>query len=320
MFKGFLSKWINDALQLTETNHAYSSFIPEPTRSFLFITDADVSNIEVAGSMRIVISIGSDGVTTNFDHHTNLNAEPSMIWTKLKVAKNNKLEESPMYYPAYSTLSPEQRYQYLMWLQDVTQPTNLSYVFLYYYGLERHLLLGDFYKSADEIIRLLNFHDKGSFRSYAETALMTAMIYRKKFDFLHEKDFVFQNISNEWLMIRKKLQASLTTEQLMSISSRVGFRNRNYIKKVPTEFAKVLESLVLKYELENDLILNCIEDSDLEFYESNCFGNLSIPNEVRSVKVPDILRNEKFKAIVCSLLQDAHDTIKAQKMGKKSKS
>ncbi|KXJ98503.1 MAG: hypothetical protein UZ19_OD1000707 [Parcubacteria bacterium OLB19] len=88
---------------------------------------------------------------------------------------------------------------------------------------------------------------------------------------------------------------------------------------MPTEFSKVLESLVLKYELENDLILNCIEDDDLEYYESNCFGNLSIPNEVRSVRVPDILRNEKFKAIVCSLLQDAHDTIKAQKMGKKSK-
>lgn len=154
-----------------------SNFIPEPTRSLVFFTDKNPAQAELAGSLHIIVKVGPEGITSGQEQHTNLNAEPSMIWTKLSVHKNSNLEEKAIYYPAYITLTPEQRYQYLMWLRDVTQPTNLSYVFLYYYGLERHMLLGDFELAAGEILRLLKHHDKGTFRSYAETALLVSMIY-----------------------------------------------------------------------------------------------------------------------------------------------
>ena len=51
---------------------------------------------------------------------------------------------TPDYYPSYAGLSPEQRWVYLNWLTDVSQPVYIGYVFLYYYGLERQLLSGDF--------------------------------------------------------------------------------------------------------------------------------------------------------------------------------
>ena len=289
-----------------------SNFIPEPTRSLVFVTDENPSQAEIASSLSIVVTVGINGVTSERQQHTNLNAEPSMIWTKLPVHKNSNLEEKALYYPAYTTLTREQRYQYLMWLRDVTQPTNLSYVFLYYYGLERHMLLGDFDVAAGEVLRLLKFHDKGTFRSYAETALLVSVIYRKRFDFLKDKDFSFQTISNELLSVRKKLGLSLTAKELMQISSRVGFRNKRYINKKPDEFESTLKAILVKHENENGLLLDSIEDNKLEYYEANCFANLSVPDEVRGVKVPDFLRNEKFRMIIYSLLQKAHKTLKEQ--------
>lgn len=291
-----------------------SSFIPEPTHSLVFVTDEKPSRAEFAGSLNIVVTIGLDGITSEREQHTNINAEPSMIWTKLPVHKNSYLEEKAMYYPAYTTLTPEQRYQYVMWLRDVTQPTNLSYVFLYYYGLERHLLLGDFDVAAGEVLRLLKFHDKGTFRSYAETALLVSVIYRKRFDFLEGKDFSFQKISDELLSVRKKLGLSLTAKELMQISSRVGFKNKHYINKNPDAFEKTLEVILVKYEEENGLLLDSIEDSELDYYETTCFANLSIPDKVRGVKVPDFLRNKRLGMIICLLLQQAHNTLKEQKI------
>jgi len=293
-----------------------SNFIPEPTRSLVFITDENPSQAELAGSLKIIVSVGLGGITSERERHTNLNAEPSMIWTKLPLRKNSNLEEKAIYYPAYTTLTPEQRYQYLMWLRDVTQPTDLSYVFLYYYGLERHMLLGDFDVAAGEVLRLLKFHDKGTFRSYAETALLVSVIYRKRFDFLKEKDFSFQTISDELLSVRKKLGLSLTAKELMQISSRVGFKNKHYINKKTGEFESALETILLKYKDENELLLGSIADDEFEYYEARCFANLSIPDEVRSVKVPDFLRNEKFRMITCSLLQQAHQTLKEQTIAK----
>ncbi|MCR4278967.1 MAG: TerB N-terminal domain-containing protein [bacterium] len=287
-----------------------SNFIPEPTRSLVFVTDENPSQAEIASSLSIVVTVGINSVTSEREQHTNLNAEPSMIWTKLSVRKNSNLEENALYYPAYTTLTPEQRYQYLIWLRDVTQPTNLSYVFLYYYGLERHMLLGDFDVAAGEVLRLLKFHDKGTFRSYAETALLVSVIYRKRFDFLKDKDFSFQTISDELLSVRKKLGLSLTAKELMQISSRVGFRNKRYINKKPDKFESILEAILVKHESENGLLLDSIGDNELEYYKANCFANLSIPDEVCGVKVPDFLRNEKFRMIICSLLQQAYNMLK----------
>lgn len=105
----------------------------------------------------------------------------------------------------------------------------------------------------------------------------------------------------------------MTAKELMQISSRVGFKNKLYIKKKPVEFEEVLESILVKYENDNGLILGIIKDGELKYYEATCFANLSIPSKVRGVKVPDFLKNEKFKTILYSLLQQAHNVLKEQK-------
>ena len=88
-----------------------------------------------------------------------------------------------MYWPSYSAFSPEARYEYLRWLSDITQPTNLSYVFLYFYGLERHLLVGEYDAAVDEIVRLLKAHPKKSFIQYASQSLIIASLLTYYIDY-----------------------------------------------------------------------------------------------------------------------------------------
>ena len=75
------------------------------------------------------------------------------------------------YYPEYSRLSPDQRANYLQWLANGrTGPmSDIGYAFLYFYGLERRLLIDDQDLSpiVKEVVRLLEVYTfSGSFDGY----------------------------------------------------------------------------------------------------------------------------------------------------------
>jgi tellurite resistance protein len=87
------------------------------------------------------------------------------------------------YWPSYSTIAPACRAAYLQWLANGRHAPNayIGYVFLYFYGLERRLLI-DAQESAAaraeremvvaEVQRLLGIYGRnGSFRGYAEGLL-----------------------------------------------------------------------------------------------------------------------------------------------------
>ena len=98
------------------------------------------------------------------------------------------------YWPAYGHITPEARKSYLEWLAgDRSDPsTYIGYVFLYFYGLERRLLLDtdatDIAEVLSEVRRLLSVYgESGSFRRYA-TKLISAcelktMSYAPGYDF-----------------------------------------------------------------------------------------------------------------------------------------
>ncbi len=91
------------------------------------------------------------------------------------------------YWPSYSDISPASRAAYLHWLADGRRAPEayIGYVFLYFYGLERRLLV-DAQRSAAaqrehsallaEVRRLLGIYgDNHSFRGYAEQLLAVTM-------------------------------------------------------------------------------------------------------------------------------------------------
>lgn len=278
---------------------AESFNIPEPTKSLLYITNDDVSNIV------------SPFQITNTKH--NFYSEPSLIWVKLPVEKNTELEIQPMYFPSYSRLSSKHRYQYLNWLRDITQPTNLSYVFLYYYGLERHLLVGNFDLAAQEIFKLLRYHDKGTFRSYAQSALIVSALYKNKLDIFEKDSFLFDSISNESLVVRKKLGSTISARELMELSYPLGLKNKRYIKLYPNDFEKELDKLLSCYENKNGSLLDVISFHEMTKVNSLVFANSSIPSNIRTIEVPQLMLNTKFKKACIELLEMAHNIIKDQK-------
>ncbi len=103
--------------------------------------------------------------------------DASLIDGTLPVAPSGAVvREGLPYWPNYYDCSPAQRSRYLDWLlSGKSDPdAELGYVFIYFYGLERRVLLdqADHIPIAQELIRLLPIYDSSnSFRRYVSTLL-----------------------------------------------------------------------------------------------------------------------------------------------------
>lgn len=283
-----------------------SLLIPEPTKSLLWITDADTSLIESTSTIRIVV--GPSGVQ---QQENGFYSEPSLIWTKLPIEANAELAQEAMYWPSYSAFSPKERYQYLRWLSDITQPTNLSYVFLYFYGLERHLLVGEYDAAVDEIARLLKAHPKKSFIQYASRSLIVASLAKDRLDVIDRIPELLDEEINETLAVRIIKGTSMTPEDMIEISSRVGFSNKRYIKLYPQQFKAELQHQIDQYERQFGKLLSNFKLEDFKRVQSDAFANHSIPEHVRMVKVPSILDDKRFSGGIKSMLQSTHAAVKS---------
>lgn len=106
---------------------------------------------------------------------------PAVIDPKLKVAAReiDWSESLTSYWPSYSDISPEARRAYLQWLADGRKApeADISYPFLFFYGLERRILIdlpndstveSEIRFIAAEVKRLLSIYaENNSFRRYA---------------------------------------------------------------------------------------------------------------------------------------------------------
>ena len=116
--------------------------------------------------------------------------EPALIDPALPVNTRNPdwQGQSMGYWPSYGDISPRARGAYLSWLASGRSNPNayIGYVFLYFYGLERRLVVdlanqaaraAEYPVLVDEVRRLLGIYgDNRSFRRYAEGLLDAATI------------------------------------------------------------------------------------------------------------------------------------------------
>lgn len=305
---------VNNNLPAIQNNNSLvSQFnIPEPTKSLLWVTDEDTSRISSVHQIKIEIKMGEQGVEANtIDESYNFYSEPSLIWTRLPVEQNNELETEKMYYPTYSGLSPKHRYQYLNWLRDITQGTNLSYVFLYYYGLERQLLIGNYDLAVDEILRLIQYHDKGTFKGYAINALVLGSGYRKRPDIIKKAPFILDEPSDISLYLQSLAKDKLSAEEIIKLVNRVGFTNKRYIKEYPDLFKEELQKIIDAYQEKNGDLLQGIDIEKLPKDSWASMANTSIPDEIRTGKFPNLLESS-LKNTLKQLLQEAHIKVKAE--------
>ncbi len=102
--------------------------------------------------------------------------DASLIELPLPTSKKTDSITHLPYWPAYHNCTPEQRGAYLDWLHGgrLDPAVELGYVFIFFYGLERRILVDgeDHLVVIDELLRLLSIYTKSnSFNSYATTLL-----------------------------------------------------------------------------------------------------------------------------------------------------
>jgi len=249
--------------------------------------------------------------------------EPSLISAKEPIAIINNIGsvERPPYFPTYSSLTPLQRGVYWKLLENpYNNEIDIGFVFILYYGLERHLLEGNFAKAFQVVLKLRDIHSNKSFQSYSACALILTSLLRKRADlaacFLESLDTEYElNFpSNMFLLCLYGLDIPLACKDIMRIAKAFEFENQNYIKKYPALFEAHLREIMNK-KIGSDLLdikqyLTPIEWRKLKKQSVQMYANMSIRD--KTIDIPSISDCFKFKRLVFDLLETAHNATKTE--------
>lgn len=247
--------------------------------------------------------------------------EPSLIDMQQEIKEPLNLEEipSPPYYPNYKSLSPEQKYIYWQFLSNPYQPQkDISYVFILYYGLERHLFMHEFENAFKSVIKLREVHKNSSFQTYSGNAIILSCLLHQRADMIQvfiqslNQDFKRIFSDNLYLLAMHSFDVPFQAKDIMRLSKTFGFTNTNYIKGYPDLFEQTMEKLIFeKFKIKNIILKEIIPIiQNLPKKEVRLFANMSLMDQV--VSVPDMISSNKLKQVMNNLLVNTHESVKKQ--------
>jgi hypothetical protein len=249
--------------------------------------------------------------------------EPSLIYTKKAIIQpQDKLNvPAPYYFPKYKDLSPEQRWMYLKFLENpYNTDFDTGYVFILYYGLERHLLQGNFDTAFKVIIKLRDVHINKSFQKYSANAVILSALLKNKGQYAIEfvksldKEYKFHFSDNLLLMCYYSFDIPLLPKDLMRMAKTFEFTKTNYIKRSSDVFEKcLLNTIKEKIGSESIDIKKYISDSELNklsYEDTPVYVNSSIIGN--TIRVPMLTSNYKLKNEINILLESAHEATKVK--------
>ena len=268
--------------------------------------------------LQFTVSISAQG---EVGLNENIPDDPSTIYSVLAAIDPKRVEDVPKlsYFPSYSEMHPEQRGLYLRWLHDVRSEIDIGYVFVYYYGLERHLVYGDFDAAFDEIQLLRNHHDNGSFQSYSASALMHSCLLRKRLDKvqrLYESGFDYFDNTN--LLILHHSGLDILPEMMFQLACILTGINRRYIKARPDIYKKkISEVLTERFGKPSYPLSSRFSSLDgVEGIPYPIFANISFSSEVRTPRLPNLLRHPSFHREISAFFEEVHEAVKNESKAK----
>jgi len=276
----------------------------------LFIEENSNKHSGAIGEIKISISMGQEPKIELIGPD-----EPSIIFKDMPVVKprSPKLVDRPPYYPAYASLSPEQRWIYLNWLEDITEEIDIGYVFLYYYGLERNLIVGDFNTAFQEILLLRKIHDNKSFEAYSYNALLYSSAFRDQISLAQSvmKNESKNGIDNVDLLFLYRFGEDIAVEEFMSLARRIKGINQRYIKKLPDRFKAALSiSLSEKFGITEFPISSLYNIDEIPMEKTIAFANISFPSSMRNPSLPNFLAYLPFLEDCSEIFSKAHELVK----------
>lgn len=250
-------------------------------------------------------------------------AEPSAIQTTLDVAlpQEGVIVEPLGYYPSYAGMTPDQRGRYLLFLTDPYQEIEIGYVFVLYYGLERHLLYGDFERAFNVILKLRDVHRNASFQGYSASALIYSAIRQKNKElftrFTQSIDKQFEEVTDLNLLLYAYhfFGVDIQPAELMKHAGRLGFTNKRYITTDYNTFQQELSAVLTEKYGQAVMPIRLLNQSVLPTRSAGMMANNSLGRF--SIDLPIVEEGRAFMEATSAVLQEAHNRVKALKHPKK---
>lgn len=293
--------------------------IHEDLRDLVWIGDGKLKNYNRIQNNKNSIEIDGFRISISFMNQE----EPSLIYTNQKISQPSDASkvERPPYYPTYSGLTPEQRWVYLRLLSNPYDTSiDIGFVFILYYGLERHLLSGNFEDAFEIILKLRDVHTNKSFQSYSANALvLTCMLHQRgdlviKFIQSLDKDHELAFSDNLFLICYYSFDLPLLPKDIVRMAKTFEFTNMNYIKKYPDLFLESLRDTIISKngteEVDLKKYLTKSEVKKVKQQEVGIFANTSIIE--KSIPIPLLSENFKLKRELYNFLETAHENAKAK--------
>lgn len=257
-----------------------------------------------------------DRKTKSFDNgfysfEIGFQAEPSAIDVHLPIVEGTT-DHKIGYYPSYDKLTSVERFIYLKWLQDISQPIDISYVFIFYYGLERFLFTEKIESAVEMIFELQRYHSENtSFISYSNDAILIAALMAKRPDWIARLNP--RNLSAPlYATIKGAVTKSFTTHELILFAKKVGWTNQRYIKNEPQKFEANLSRCLKEQFGINQFIIQEEQYKEVTDSITIFLANYSLSQESRFSELPDILSHPDIQSALYGLLQEAHEKTKLQ--------
>ncbi len=283
-----------------------------PNKDLLYISfEKDIPS--VYRGVHVIIRLDSNGNVVIDDKSYQV-PDPSTIYVHLPISEDYNVPGLP-YWPHYIELTPGQRHTYLSWLRNVEQPIDMGYVFLYYYGLERQLLIGDFDKAFDEIIKLRNAHINKSFQKYSENALVHAAIMRGKINSLidlHERTDI-SGYSNAMFLLAYNAELDLGEEQLILIFHKAFTKSRIAVKENKALFVECLVHTLNRRFEKPSFAIKDYDISKVKTINEARFANYSFPKDIQFVEITDFYQCKNLMQDSQSLFEETYNLYKTRK-------
>ncbi|PIO83570.1 hypothetical protein BSQ39_08335 [Loigolactobacillus backii] len=259
--------------------------------------------------------------------HKNISVEenePSAISLQLPISFE---KPTPLpYWPNYREMTSDQRGTYLNWLQDISNPIDIGYVFAFFYGLERQILVSNIDAAVAMICKLKQAHDQPSFNAYSDNTLIFAALKKKDPQILQYVNQRTKDLKN-LILSKAYFSNKLTPDDIVRISKDVGWENQRYIKMYPDIFRKnISDVLINKFGTPFFEIPHNISDiSTTTVYLSNVYlGKNQIEHEESGIKmafsmstplsidVPDFSQAIEIQQPLLQVLMTAHEKTKQE--------
>jgi hypothetical protein len=287
--------------------------IPSKVMQLMWFKDGS----EKKASFNEPISFHTEGFTFNISFKGAV--EPSLISYDypVTVPEDPAKVERPSYYTSFEKLTPEQRWVYLDWLNDVDREIDIGYVFIFYYGLERHLFFGRYEDAFAMILRLRKVHQNGSFLEYSTSALITTSIMKNRVDLFRKflasiEPLEEEDLSSLYLLAKRSFGMDLTTSELILLSGGIGFSKRQYIDGKKELFETELKKYMMRTLEKETVNLRSFDILESPVKQVLFTANYSVPEEQRVFLIPDIRKNKSFQKNLSLLLNKAHEAVNAK--------